>query len=334
MKDLFIGVSLYSLFLYTLINNNWQKSHYVLSDRIPLVIHKQLRSLNIEVYTQKTRQSKKLIDKIINRILNNWDYLKYIIYSKNIKYNNIYGNDEFFLSFKYRNKGINLIEDGPFNKESEKFFKKRQVKQEQFLINYWLYWRWRKYLPYGYDNSVKTIYHTQNIELPQKISSKGITIDIKDLWEHKSESQKLDILKLFDISSATVKKLNSCKSVLVTQILPISDEEKIHIYKKMLLDNNIEESDLLIKTHYAEKTRYKNYFPKAQIIDKPVPFQLFDLLGYLPQNILTISSSAITTFIRPNTNIVFLGTEIDKRIVELYGIVKLDDLIGNNSSNV
>lgn len=334
MKDLFIGVSLYSLFLYTLINNNWQKSHYVLSDRIPLVIHKQLKSLNIEVYTQKTRQSKKLIGKIINRILNNLDYLKYIIYSKNITYNNIYGNDEFFLSFKYRNKGINLIEDGPFNKESEEFFKKRQIKQERFLINYWLYWRWRKYLPYGYDNSVKTIYHTKNIELPKKISSKGITIDIKDLWEHKSESQKLDILKLFDISSATVKKLNSCKSVLVTQILPIPDEEKIHIYKKMLLDNNIEESDLLIKTHYAEKTRYKKYFPKAQIIDKPVPFQLFDLLGYLPQNILTISSSAITTFIRPNTNIVFLGTEIDKRIAELYGIVTLDDLIRNNSSNV
>lgn len=321
MNNLLITPSLYTLFLYTLIDDAWPQTDYVLSTRIPCLIHNNLRKIGAEVYTVP-----QMPDNLILKLFwENTEYMKYLIKSRKKHYDKIYGNDEFHHSYKYRERGIELIEDGPFNSESKGFFQRRMWKQDAFLLNFWFYWLWRGYIPYGYDKKVKKIWHTPKIELNSEITSKGISLNIRDAWEKKNKIQKDKILSLFSLESSLVKEINQYKNVLVTQILPIPDDEKIDIYKRMTV--GIEEKTLLIKTHYAENTDYQKYFPKAKIVNAPIPFQLFELLNYTPTHIYTISSSAILPFIKDNTQITFLGTEIDDRIKNAYGIIRYEDIL-------
>ena len=321
MKNLFISPSLYSLFLYILLDESWDKSDYILSYRIPKIIHDNIRNKGIEVYSTPI-----FTGNILKRaILENLEYLKFLKYSSEKKYNKIYGNDEFHYSYKYREKGIDIIEDGPFNSESKQFFKKRRFKQDSYLFNYWFYWLWRNYIPYGYDYKVKKIWHTDKIKLPKEINSKGSIINLTELWNNKNNKQKEDILSVFGIDVSLIHDINKYNHVLVTQVLPIPDKDKIKIYKSMV--GKIDERKLLIKTHYAENTDYAKAFPKAKIISTPVPFQLFELLDYSPNNIYTISSSAVLPFIKKDTNITFLGTEIDERIKKEYGLITLEKIL-------
>lgn len=321
MKELLVTPSLYTLFLYTLINKNWDKSDYVLSSRIPVIVHDNLKKMGIDVYSTKAISRNKLKAFMQDNI----EYINYLFYSMNKKYDKVYGNDEFHLSYKYRNSGIELIEDGSFNSESREFFIKRRIKQDALMLNFWVYWYWRNYLPYGYDRCVKVIWHTPNITLPLAIQDKGHIIDMVSLWNGKSQDAKKKIISIFSLPSSLLSEINNYSTVLVTQALPIPDEEKIEIYKGLTKD--IDESTILIKTHYAENINYEKYFPKAKVVSAPVPFQLFDLMGFSPKKILTVSSSAILPFIKPGVDVTFLGTEIDDRIKNVYGIIRYSDLI-------
>ncbi|WP_418551772.1 glycosyltransferase family 52 [Prevotella sp.] len=320
-KNLLVTPSLYSLFLYFLLVDDWDKSDYVLSARIPLLVHDKLRSLGLNVYSEK-KMSK---IKFFAAVQENIEYLKYLIYSRNKHYDAVYGNDEFHLGYKYREQGIELIEDGPFNSESKKFFEERRLKQDFYMLNYWGYWFWRNYIPYGYDKCVKKIWHTKNIILSDDIKSKGILINLSELWKSKTDNAKRKILEAFSVEPSLLTELEHYSTVLVTQSLPIPEKDKINIYKELV--KGIDESQILIKTHYAESTKYEEYFPKAKIISAPIPFQLFELMDFHPTTILTISSSAIIPFIKQGVKVTFLGTEIDDRIKKAYGVIRYSDIV-------
>lgn len=323
-KDLLITPSLYTLFLYTLINEDWTKSDFVLSTRIPMVIHQRLRSIfGVDVYTIES--PKKNSNKIQKVFFENSEMRKYYNYSADFKYQRVWGNDEFYPAMKYRKQGIRLIEDGPFNGESRLFFKKRRLKQETKFLLFWTKYIFSHYLAYGYDSKVTVIYHTPGIRLNKELEPKGKIVDIKALWSEMNEQRRRNILNLFGIDSDFVNRLNEFSTVLVTQILPIPDDDKIAIYNDMV--KGIEMNKLLIKTHYAETTNYSSIYPESTVISTPVPMQLFDLLGFSPTKILTISSSAIQPFVKDGVDVTFLGTGCDKRIQDVYGVVKLENII-------
>lgn len=322
-KDLLISPSLYTLFLYTLINDDWLGGDFVLSERIPKTIHEKLSVMGADVFSIPKRNR-------LGNFLSNWDYLRFLMFSTGRQYRAVYGNDEFMPSCKYRHLGMKLIEDGSFNKESKAFFIERRWRINRFWVNYWFRRRVRTYVPYGYDPRAKEIFHTENVTLPEEISKKGILIDLFSLWNGKNKQKKSKILELFGIDETFVQNLTRYSTVLVTQELPLPDADKIRYYRHLLEGND--ESAVLIKTHYAEKTDYQSEFPKAYIISQPVPFQLFKLLGYAPKKVLTICSSAITSFLGENTEIVFMGSEVDQRIVEQYGVIRLNDFTNSSSS--
>ena len=320
-RELLISPSLYTLFLYLILNDNWDKSDYILSSRIPRQVHERLRSMGLDVFSSKKAPK----NKILAGVHENVEYAKYLYYSRHKHYDVVWGNDEFHLSYKYRNHGIEVIEDGTFNSESRSFFKRRQVKQDCLLVNFWLYWLWRDYVPYGYDHCVKHVWHTSKITLPDEIAGKGRLVDLQGLWDAKGKKAKEKILGAFSLDTDLLSEINDYSTVLVTQTLPIPDSDKIAIYKNLTKD--VDESNLLIKTHYAEKTDYGKFFPKARVVSAPVPFQLFDLLGFRPSTLLTVSSSAVIPFIRDGVKVTFLGTEIDERIKKVYGVIRYSDFL-------
>lgn len=320
-KDLFVSPSLYSLFFYTLINEDWITSDYVLSDRIPKVIHDNLREkFNLDVYTYYG--SKYMRSHIKRLIVFNREYFKFRKYARGRKYRNVYGNDEFPPSCPYREEGMYLVEDGSLNAETKSFYKKRRWRADVYRLNFWSYWLFNGYLPYGWSKYVKGIYHTPAIKLQPEISEKGIEIDLQTQWNSLTQDRKVDILKLFGIDEDMLNNINRYSIVLVTQILPIPDEDKIQIYKQML--QGLDESKVLIKTHYAESTDYSAAFPKSKVVTMPVPMQLFSILGYEPKKVMTISSGAVGPFIKEGVDVTFLGTECDPRIAERYGVITLE----------
>lgn len=315
-KDLFCAPSLYSLFLYTLINEDWTKSDYVLA-RVPMVIHDRLRQLyGVTVYNYPARFDKNPIKKLY---LRNKDYLNYCSEFRKREYERVWGNDEFPASYIYRKQGIILIEDGAFNSYSKEETARRQHHNDISYLNYWFYWILKGYVSYGWSKEVKQIYHTEAIELPEGIAHKGIRIDLKEQWSRLSVQRKKEIFELFGMSDDFVNKINEYSTVLVTQDLPIPGEDKIAIYEKMT--EGMDMSKVLIKTHYAEKTDYSKVFPESTIISMPVPMQFFSLLGYNPTKVMTVSSGAVGPFIKDGVEVVFLGTEIDPRIVACYGVI-------------
>ncbi len=324
-QDVLLTPSIYTLFLYILLNDRWAESDYVLHKRIPLVVQDNLEATGARVYTDYLQgQNNTILTKLMQNVL----YWKYLRYSRNVTYANVYGNDEFYLSMKYRNQGIKIIEDGPYYNDKE-LLRARRTKQYAGLLNYWFYWLWRDYVPLGFDKHVSTVYHTEFNHLPAEIQDKGVLIDMRQLWQRKSEVDQQKIAQVFGLNKDVVDKLEKCKTILVTQEFPnsVSDSEKILMYKNLLQDNGIEQSGLLIKSHYAEKTNYRQAFPEATVIDTPVPAQLLDMIGYEADTALTISSSAIFAFVKPNTKIVFKGTEFDERLLRFYGVIKLEDFV-------
>ena len=286
-KDLLCSPSLYTLFLYTIINEDWTKSDYVLG-RIPSAIIERLKNLyGVDVYVFPNRQGCNYFQRFYWSNVDYWLYKKFI---KGKKYNTVWGNDEFEASFPFRSQGIQLVEDGAFNSYSKQETKKRQFRNEFFFLNYWFYWLFKGYISYGWSKEVKHIYHTTNISLPKAIADKGIIISLQEKWDLLPEIRKRDIYNLFGLKPEFVNKLNDYTVVLVTQVLPIPDEDKIAIYKRMT--KGMDMSKVLIKTHYAEKTDYSKVFPESTVISMPVPMQLFSLIGYNPTKVMTISSGA------------------------------------------
>ena len=323
-KDLFCAPSLYSLFLYTLINDEWTQSDYVLA-RIPPIILERLKNLyGVSVYDYPVRFDKNPIKKIF---LRNLDLINYLREFKNKKYDIVWGNDEFPASFPYRLNGIRLIEDGTFNSCSKKETVKRQRHNDMLYLNYWFYWIFKGYVSYGWSKKVNCIYHTPEIKLPKEIDPKGIQINLKEKWQSLPNVRRNEILNLFGLSEVFVNQINEYSTVLVTQALPIPDDDKIAIYKRMT--EGMDMSKVLIKTHYAEKTDYSKVFPESTIVSLPVPMQLFGLIGYHPTKVMTISSGAVGAFIKDGVEVVFLGTEVDPRISDKFGIITKESFINN-----
>ncbi|MBR4520628.1 MAG: hypothetical protein IKO63_04370 [Paludibacteraceae bacterium] len=324
-KDLLITPSIYTLFLYLLLNDKWMESDYVLHNRVPMIIHDKLEAMGANVYSDFVQgQNNTVLTKLMQNVL----YWKYLRYSKNIKYGNVYGNDEYYLSMKYRNQGIKVIEDGPYYNDKQ-LLRTRRTKQYAGLLNYWFYWLWKDYVPFGFDKRVQVVYHTALNHIPNEIAWKGKLVEMRKLWDGKSIEHKQMIMKVFGLDESLIGKIGKYRTILITQALPstISESEKVDIYQSLLQENGITQSELLIKSHYAEKTNYRQAFPEATVIDTPVPAQLLDMIGYEADTALTISSSAIFAFVKPNTKIVFKGTEFDERLSRFYGVIKLEDFV-------
>lgn len=174
----------------------------------------------------------------------------------------------------------------------------------------------------------------QNIILTRKPSTavmkeKGITINLKELWDASSEDKKRLILSKFNVSDEDLAQLQSRKCLILTQPLSedgmITEEQKIEIYRKYI--TQFGDKNSMIKIHPREKTNYKQYFPEVMVFDKIVPMQLFNLLNVSFETVATISSTAAVSFINGKTNVYFEGTEKYPEIAARYGKITYESLL-------
>lgn len=175
---------------------------------------------------------------------------------------------------------------------------------------------------YGYGDKVKKIYLTENLckEIPKGLEKKAEIINLKDLWNKKSEEEKKIILDTFNFNNEILKKVDENTVMLFTQPLSednvITEAEKIELYLKIMKKYN--NQSIIIKPHPREKTDYSKYFPSCYVMKEKYPVEILELVGINIKKAVTIFSSAAFG-LGKNIKIDFYGTEINNKIFNRFG---------------
>lgn len=158
--------------------------------------------------------------------------------------------------------------------------------------------------------------------IPEYVKNKKVTVlNMQEAWANATEKKKQNILDVFNITSDDIETLKSRHIVVFTQ--PFYEDkdvpslqDHIEVYKKVMANYDL--NDVIIKTHPRETTDYQKYFPDVRVFNKPVPFQLLDLLGLKFTEAATVCSTAALSIPYP-IKINWVGAKIHPSILAEYG---------------
>ncbi len=126
-------------------------------------------------------------------------------------------------------------------------------------------------------------------------------LDIKALWNAKTQSEKEEFAAYFHVDKPTVRTLENRKVLLVTQPLSedriTSEQDKIDIYRSIIGQYN--PKDVVIKPHPREMTNWASVFPDIPVIPKIVPAELLTLLVPQLDKVATFFSTAACNVVQP-----------------------------------
>ena len=120
-------------------------------------------------------------------------------------------------------------------------------------------------------------------------------MDVRRLWEMKSDEEKNRILEFFNISEI-YNQIQEDSTILITQSLSedklLPYDEEISIYKEFV----DKYPNLIIKTHPRDKKNYHEIFEGIPVIDVPFPIELLSFMGIKVSKIVTICSTVALNF--------------------------------------
>lgn len=292
--------SIYSLFLYLLITDKheYNSTLFIMGNVISDDIKSNLQNV-ISIDDN-------------NFIKGNWYnrfYQKYKLYHftrkkiKELDFIPIFGHDHLtFSSGLIGKRKITVIEDGLAN-----------YTQSSYLINHswWkkilypsLYGRLTVQNKYGTSKFVDKVILTELTSIPEVLLDKSEIIKPNIIWNECTIDKKKYICNVFNLDTDDIEKFKSKSIILLTYPFYKSDQnEVISKYEKIL--DKIDRSQVLIKTHPRDKFNYKEKFPDILVYNKPIPFELFVLMGCEFRTIITINSSAVCN-LPSSTNIIHL----------------------------
>lgn len=228
----------------------------------------------------------------------------------------VYGQDHLLIGNKLLLfKNFYLVEDGnmSYSMILVDYFNKRQgIKKVIDTI-----FQRKKML--GRDSAVKKIYLTGLAPIPEEIKDKVEIVNLKELWNKKSDEEKEEILNIFGFDKNIVKSIKNRKYVLYTQPLSedevLLEDEKIELYSKIL--EKYDKNCIVLKKHPREKTDYKKIFPDIEVMDQAFPAELLSLLDIHFEKAITIFSTAALT--DEKVKVDFYGTEIHQKLFKKFG---------------
>lgn len=304
-----IGIfgNLYSVLLYLLLKDKTSISKTL------FLVEKDLKNLNVKYKKIFFKNAKIKIFILLQRItiLLKCFYLekKYRLVGKRV-----YGNDHIPIAFYFLRKyDFYVIEEGLANYE-----KLEKVKERPKLYYF---------SKLGRTKQVKKVYLTGISGIPLEIKKKVEIIDIKKLWNKKTENEKENILKIFNLDKLNLSQKES-RYILLTQPLSedgyITEREKIKLYKKII--EKYPSRKIIIKKHPREKTKYEKVFQDITILSDTFPAEIFTLLGIEFEKVITLFSTSVFNF--NFKNIDFYGTEVHPNLLKKFG--SMDHIMKRN----
>ena len=242
-----------------------------------------------------------------------YNFFCYLIKIKKYKKSEFYVNSylrEIWILDKY-----NLLEDGTADYKLSNYF----ILNSNFSFKKKLKNILRLDFRKNILDKTKKIYLTGLASIPEEIKHKVEIINLKDLWNKKSNVEKEEILNVFGFDKNIVNSIKNRKYILYTQ--PLSEDEilleneKIELYSKIL--KKYDENFIVLKKHPREKTDYKKIFPNIEVMDQIFPAELLTLLDIHFEKAITIFSTAALT--DDKVQVDFYGTEIHPKLFKRFG---------------
>lgn len=322
MKKIFLYENERSLLLFLLLNNFFEDEYFfIVEENKKNNFFKLSKNIfrNVILFNNKNSLYDRTIGVLLFRKKNKklFNEIKDNIYE-------IYGLDHVFLGNEvFYKEELYLIEDGLINYSFYNSFltKSLKVKMKKMLLFFVKkIFNLKIKVPYGVDDLVKKIYLTGLATVPKKIANKVEIINLKNLWEKKTEEEKNAILKIFDFDKNILKKIGFNAIILFTQPLSedkiLTEEEKIEVYSNIL--ENYNNKSIIIKPHPREKTDYSKYFPSYYVMKEKYPVEILGLVGINIKKAVTIFSTAAFG-LGKNIEIDFYGTEIHPKLFKRFG---------------
>lgn len=329
-NNIVIENTLYSLLLYWLIKEVHNTTYILEGSKIDKEIIDKLKDNN-NVYLFYHFYDKPKIYRFFS--VHIFQKLKLYFFIKNKLNANyiIYGNDDLIAFDIFRKFNYYVIEDGLTNY----IFNDENINASTLKSHF------KKFIrrlgdskPFGRSNNCKKIYLTGIAPIPKTIEDKVNIIDLRLLWEKKSNEEQKEILNIFNITDEIIRSLKNKKVILLTQPISelglISEEEKIEIYKKCLAKYN--QKDIIIKMHPRESTNYKKYFSNITVLDTSFPSELIMLLEIKINKVITLFSAGALTFGK-DIEVEWLGTNVHPKLYKHYGETLNFDTINKNLSS-
>lgn len=147
----------------------------------------------------------------------------------------------------------------------------------------------------GHNNRANNIFLTGIWRIPNDLKRKVKIIDIKYLWENKSDVEKKLFFDFYDIDHGTLNELSQKSICLLGSCFSnfgmMSKEKEIQAYKKIF--SNFNANDIYIKAHpTGGNIDYESEFPGVYVLQNPIPFEALYLT--INSNLKTIASIAST----------------------------------------
>lgn len=313
-KVLVIENTYYSLLLYILFDENWQcRDYYIVNERLSKGFISRLKCMVNSVrelnYFPRVRMRHPLAS-IIQR-------KKFIESLRNYQY--IYGNIYELKINLNKEKNWIQIDDGEFTylQLSESYHAKIPFEK---IRNSYIF---EKILDVNYDFDFSSV----NYLVPDTERYRSLTntysinfVDMKKSFSILSNDSKNKILKLFGLDF----ELNIARNLILMQPLFTDGlvstvEEEIELYRYMLKQLNIAETDCVFKPHPASHINYQTYFPQSEFISNDFPSELISLCNVSFDKVATLFSSGINAFSDTSRELYFFGNLWLKLPVKLAG---------------
>lgn len=210
------------------------------------------------------------------------------------------------LGRKYK---YNLLEDGIA------LYADRLLEQNWGTIREWLLSPFPKKC-WGLNDNCKTIYMTHKISPNSPLQGKHIEVNsFEKCWLEATKEKRNMILNFFGVTQEDLALIKKHKTLVLTQpfseIKYLTEKREIQSYSNMIADLKI--SDFLIKLHPAEKKDYCKHFPQADVYTKPMPMELFCLLGCNFEKVITVTSTAVLLF-KGKAEIIWYGEKFSEEL--------------------
>lgn len=323
MKKIYFGGLGYTFFLFLLINNKKEDMIFVLPNFVdstyPIIL-KNLKEYCDKVFVLPKKPSiKKIFSYFIYEI-----NLKRILKSIPKDEIEIFGHSELGCCLLGKKSKISELEEGVANYLGNGVFLNNSLKNNIYfkiekIIFYFIFKK--KLLTYKeWLEKIDKFYATEKMPKDFRANFDIEKTHILELWGKKSQEEKKEILKIFNIKLEKLKKLGEKEIIVFTQPLSedgyLSEIEKIELYRKILL--KYPSKKIIIKSHPREKTRYEKIFKNCLTIKENYPSEIIKCLGFTPKKVVTIFSSAVLGF-ENNVEVDFYGTEINEKLFKRFG---------------
>ena len=325
-------ITVYSFFLYLLLNRYNKKDIFIFTDLFPKEVSKNVKHIQIpQIYfTDGAKMAplnsiRGIIDNIVGYSKYFYAYIKLRIllfiktYNKEVT---VYGHAHIPLAYIfYENENSNIIEDGLSNYTID-ISETHKINPiiDKILHIFGIYFL-KNTEGFGSHKNIKNVYLTKKHDHPL-IKDKVKIIDMKDSWKNLTENEKNEILSIFNINQ---EMFNFEGKTLLILTQPLSQEnhmtleKELNIYREMI--SKFKDHQIIIKPHPRDDKNYEKIFPNAIIIEKTFPIEILTVIGVKPTVVGSIISNSLLNF-EESEKYIYEGNLENERLNNLR-----DDLI-------